>query len=194
MKQSLQEVELRALITPAQKSAIIKSLKKMGANAKKTTSLTDTYFCPTAVRSFKQTEMHKVGSYSLRIRQSGKVGPVELNTKVITRTGDHTAWDEFEVMVSEPSQLKAILKTLGFKPFITIHKSRQSFTLGACAVELETIKGFGTAIEVELRVPRPQADAAKQRIRKLLTLLGISEKQIVKKSVTNLIMKKLSNF
>ena len=59
---------------------------------------------------------------------------------------------------------------------------------------VEDIKNFGPVIEAEIITSRKRETAAKQKILNLLTDLEIKKEQIVKKSVTNLLMRKMSRF
>jgi len=192
----LQEVELRALLTPAQKRSMQAFLENKEFRFVKKEKVRDAYFCATTVKNFSGVEMNEVGSFSLRVRESliNKKKVVELNTKVITRFGDHNAWDEHEVVVSGYEEMVAILVAIGFKQFFSLQKVRNVYKKSSLSVFFEDIKDFGACVEIEMMTTASKSDAAKEKIKGLLFELGVAEKQIVKKSVTNLLMRNRSKF
>jgi len=192
----LQEIELRALLTPAQKNKLQKMLAGEEYVFVKEVKVLDAYFCPHSVKQFSEIEMDSVGSFSLRLRQSiqGSEKKNELNIKVITKFGDHQAWDEHEVRVDDYKQMAMILKAIGFKVFFEFTKVRRVFRRERCTIFLEDIKKFGSCVEIEIMAPANKAESAKSEIKDLLRQLGVADNQIVKKSVTNLLMRKWSKF
>ena len=61
-------------------------------------------------------------------------------------------------------------------------------------IAIDTIEGFGTAIECEILTDKAHAEEAKQEVKDYMKDLGISEDNIVKKTITNMLMNKLANF
>ena len=59
---------------------------------------------------------------------------------------------------------------------------------------LDIIKTFGTTIEVEIITNKENSDNSKVQIKNYLRTLGILEDQIVPKSITNILMHKMSKF
>jgi adenylate cyclase class IV len=53
---------------------------------------------------------------------------------------------------------------------------------------LEDIVDFGLGIEVEIMTTKEGSESSIQKIKKLLASLGISDEDIVPKSITNMIM------
>ena len=84
-----QEIEKRALLSVEQLNRFKQNLKSMGAKQVAESRIHDVYFCPKVVKSFAETEMNEVGSYSLRLREEeeGKSSEKTMNTKVITSKG-----------------------------------------------------------------------------------------------------------
>ena len=136
--------------------------------------------------------MDEVGSYSLRLRRAKKGNEKEhvtLNTKVITNYGDHNAWEEHEVEISDFVEAAKILNTTEFKPFFKLEKTRYIYQLNDMEVCVEDITDFGGAVEVEIMCISGDETSAKGKIRDFLRQCGVSEDKIVPKSITNIIMK-----
>ncbi|MBI4426849.1 MAG: class IV adenylate cyclase [Candidatus Kerfeldbacteria bacterium] len=190
------EVELRAILTNAQRHRVVRALRSIGATQRGVEALTDVYFCPRSVRSFKAIEMDEIGSFSLRLRtrRAGGISTSNLNIKVITRRGDHHAWEEHESGVGSFDEMKHILTTVGFKPFFTMKKQRRTYVRGRFTAVVEDIAGFGPIIEVEVLTSKRDAPRAKLRIHAFLESIGVQASQIVPKSVTNLLMHKMTKF
>lgn len=184
------EVELRALVKDPKQFQ--EKLKQKGAEYKNSSYLKDVYFCDKKATSVTDVEMDKVGSYSLRLRIARKDDKevVSLNTKTITTEGDHNAWEEHEVVVSNFREAALILATTEFKPFFELEKNRHTYQFDDMEILVEEITDFGGAIEVEIMCTSGEEDTSKAKIRNfLVNELGLNEAEIVPKSVTNIIMK-----
>lgn len=184
------EVELRALV--ADPKDFQEKLKQKGAEHKNSSYLKDVYFCDKKATSVADVEMDKVGSYSLRLRiaRKGDTETISLNTKTITTEGDHNAWEEHEVKINNFREAALILSTTEFKPFFELEKHRHMYLLNDMEILVEEISDFGGAIEVEIMCMPGEEEGSKAKIKNLLTTeLGLSEAEIVPKSVTNIIMK-----
>lgn len=190
------EVELRALLKEKEHQQIFEKLKSVGAVLKDEESLTDIYFCPKEVNSFSGVEMDDVGSFGLRLRKTIKDNHArnDLNIKIITSFADHHAWEEHEVKIDSFNGMKAILKGMGFKPFVTIEKKRSNYLYHNMLVIAEDIKDFGLGIEVEIKTSYEKREEAKEEIKKFLKSIGIGEEKIVPKSITNIIMRERAKF
>lgn len=191
------EVEYRALID-------IKTFKTLFNIGKKKYSksfrgpliIQDAYFCPQHVKKFKEVEMNEVGSYSLRLRREIENGKesIALNTKIIKNIGDHNAWLEREVTVSSYEECKEILKAIGFKIFFELKKSRYSFQDQEINVCLEDIENFQSAVEIEIITSENKTEEAKIKLLDYLKENNIKKENIVKKSITNLLMREKASF
>jgi predicted adenylyl cyclase CyaB len=184
------EVELRALVKDAE--LFQNQLKEKGAEYKNSSYLCDIYFCEKNATSVADVEMDEIGSYSLRLRVARKndVETITINTKTITNTGDHNAWEEHEIVVDNFKEAALILSMTEFKPFFKLEKHRHTYIINEMEVLVEDITDFGGAIEVEIMcVPGDEEESKGQIKSLLLNELGLSESDIVPKSVTNIIMK-----
>jgi len=103
------EVELRALVKDAE--LFQHQLKEKGAEYKNSSYLCDIYFCEKRATSVSDVEMDEIGSYSLRLRVARKndVETITINTKTITTTGDHNAWEEHEIIVDNFKEVAFIV-------------------------------------------------------------------------------------
>ena len=194
--QKTQEVEIRAILKLEQKVVLENLIKTKIKGDPQTQTIIDEYFCPKSVNSFAEIEMDQVGSYSLRLRKKSidGVAKVDMNTKTITNFGDHNAWEEHEIKIDSFEEAKNILLALGFKSFFILSKVRTLYDFEDMAINIEDIENFGSVIEVEIITTKELAEEAKARIRSFLNSCHIEESQIVPKSVTNIIMKKLAHF
>lgn len=192
-----QEVEIRAKVDSKHENSIVNKLKELGATFIKTTYISDLYFCANKVKTFSEIEMDEVGSYSLRLRELRKDNAeaiFSINTKVITSYGDHRAWDEFESGIDSLEQMKLILKSLGFKEFFKIVKSRDSYGLGEIQLEVENIEDFGMVLEAEIMAEASESEVAKKKILDLFSELSIQNEEIFPKSATNYLMRLRAKF
>lgn len=183
------EVEIRALIKDM--PALQAKLVAEGRNYHGEYYLHDIYFCQKSCARLEEVEMNEIGSYGLRLRKSkGYDGKKEisLNSKTITKKGDHNAWEEHEVAVSDFTEMAKILMFTEFKPFFELEKTRHHYSLNGLDIFVEDIRDFGSCIEVEKMTNPGKEDEAKSQILALLDELGIDKGSIVPKSVTNLVM------
>ena len=184
------EVEIRALVPDFQN--LRQQLLEKKAEYRGESYLHDIYFCPKAFASLEEVEMNQVGSYSLRLRkEKNEKGEINLylNTKTITNHGDHNAWEEHEVTVNNFEEMVEILKNIGFKAFFELEKNRFHYQCLGLGVFLDDIKDFGACIELEKIVSPGEENEAKAALLNFLQSVGIDEKQLVPKSVTNMVMK-----
>lgn len=190
------EVEMRAILTSDQQASMLQKLEERGAKFKKIEPLIDMYFCPKSATCFDDIQMNEVGTFSLRLRKKvvDHTIVVELNTKIITTYGDHHAWEEHEVVVNDFGEAQLLLQGIGFKPFFTLDKKRYVYECGSLSINLDDIKDFGMIIELEIMAEQSKTDVAKSVIKAFLHELGITDEQIVPKSVTNILMQKQAIF
>lgn len=191
-----QEVELRAVLKPEQKELLTNLLSDKSEKPMSTQVIIDEYFCPNAVKTFAEIEMDSIGSYSLRLRKKmvNSITKIDMNTKVITQFGDHNAWNEHEISVNSFEEAQAILNSIGFKSYFRLNKTRFLYEFEGMSINIEDIENFGSIIEVEIITTKDDSENAKTKIRNFLATINVDEDQIVAKSVTNLIMKKLAHF
>ncbi len=189
------EIEFRAILKNKQEKELIKKLGIPDSEQR----IIDVYFCKKEAKSFKDIEMNDVGSYSLRLRKTEKNNSkieIQMNTKTITHKGDHNSWEEHEVAVDSLEESIKILESIGFKSYFRLDKIRKSYFIkdNDMTFNIEIIKKFGTTVEIEIITNQENANNSKIKIKNYLKELGISEEQIVPKSITNILMHKMSTF
>lgn len=183
------EIEIRAFVKSLE--LIESNLIELKAKKLKQQHIIDYWFCPKNFTRFNQIQMNKPGSYSLRIRQLKQNGKeyLELNTKALETEEDHNVFIEHETAIDDIEETRKILEIIGFKIYCVLEKRRTVYKKGNMLINLEDIKAFNPAVEIEI-ISDEETDAHKKTITKTLKQLGIKEKDIIKTSITNLFMKK----
>lgn len=183
------EIEIRAFVKNLKE--IETKLVKLGAKKLKQQYIIDYWFCLKTFKNFKQIQMNKPGSYSLRIRRLKENNKefLELNTKAISTEKDHNTFIEHETNIDNAEEAKEILEILGFKTYCVLEKMRAVYQKKNMLINLEDIKGFNPAIEIEI-IADEETEAHKKTITALIKQLEIKEKDVIKTSITNLFMKK----
>jgi adenylate cyclase class IV len=109
------EIEMRAFAKNL--AEVENKLKKLGAKESGQELIVDRWFCLKHCNHFDHVKQDAPGSYGLRVRQHGNSAEGELNIKVLEKQGDHSAFHEHEVRVSDWRQAQKILECAGFKAF-----------------------------------------------------------------------------
>jgi len=185
----MMEVELRALVNNI--DTLKTNIEKAGGKYISESSLYDVYFCDKSVNTIEELEMHDIGSYSLRLRKftNSEGTKISLNTKSITKTDDHHAWEEHETEVSDFLETTKILCATEFKPCFELEKTRTEYKLGNMNIFIDNIVDFGALIEVEILTAPGLEELAKTDILNFLPQVGVDINSVVPKSVTNMVMK-----
>ena len=191
------EVEYRALITAEIFSTLLDKGKTLYTDSfQGPLMIQDVYFCQKNVKTFQEVEMDEVGSYSLRLRREVENDKTSttLNTKIINNIGDHNAWLEHEIGISSYDESKIILEAIGFKIFFELKKNRYVFQDHDIRVCLEDINNFQPAIEIEILTSEDKTEEAKKKLLDYLDQNCIEKESIVKKSITNMLMRAHATF
>jgi len=69
-------------------------------------------------------------------------GPRRLDAKAKVRP-------EYQTRFDDPEALGRIFQACGLEPYAVVHKTRASFQLGECMVELDELDGVGRFVEIE---------------------------------------------
>jgi len=101
---------------------------------------TDIYFDTTEDRLRKSDT-------ALRLRCSGQTSV--LTYKGSQQKGRYKQRQEIETHVADPQAITSLLKQLGFTQSLLLEKSRQSWLLDSCRVELDTLPLLGSFVEIE---------------------------------------------
>lgn len=192
--QKTQEVEIRVLIPEQGLPPLLSRLDELGAQKGQTKKIRDAYFCRKAFKSFDETEMNEVGSYSLRLRQEICMNQsrILLNSKTINNHGDHGSWEEHEVEVADFASAWHVLTRTEFQCFFELQKKRTLYTLGDVTINVEDIRGHGCCVELEILSTHDAQDEARTKLMETLDTLTVDKNNVVEKSVTNALMHKLA--
>lgn len=93
--------------------------------------------------------------------------------------GDSSACEENEVEIGDGWALLNILHRLGFKEICKVEKKRESFKLEQFEIVLDRVKKLGDFIEVEMEGKMEDEKGYSEKIRKLLSKLGVKKEQFV---------------
>ncbi|KKP69254.1 hypothetical protein A2X44_02600 [candidate division CPR3 bacterium GWF2_35_18] len=89
--------------------------------------------------------------------------------------GNYTHCDEYEVKVENGIELLTLYKTLGYKELIVIDKERKVYEYPGFEIGVDTVKGLGNFVEVELKKEVTDVKDGHRLIEKLLLEIGIKE-------------------
>jgi predicted adenylyl cyclase CyaB len=158
------EIEIRAE-APAD---IVKTLKKLGAKKIREYSQLDKYY------------MFREG-FIFRVRNN------RLFTIKCNIDNRDNGWYEWESEIKEAAKLQDILLKCGFKLFGIIDKKRQQYKYGEFEVNIDTVRGLGKFIEIEIL--RHDKDEGLRKIKTLMRQIGI--KKLINKGYINIVREKM---
>jgi adenylate cyclase class 2 len=141
-----------------------KKLRRLGATLTKSKHQIDTYFDHPSKVLVKERQY-------LRIRKSG-------DKKILAHhfcLGDGVN-DECEVEMDKEAEIEKLLERLGFPKLGVIDRSREQYKIRDFNICLDSIKGIGDLVEIELEVDRGSEKEAKKRCWQLANDLGFSLK------------------
>jgi len=112
---------------------------KVGAERVGETSQIDTYF----VHPVKE-ELKGCPTY-LRIRTSGGKTSLAMHYKL-----EEYKWEELETVVQDGDIVREIYKNLGFEVDVEVEKKRETWKIPEGEIVIDTIKGLGAFMEIEV--------------------------------------------
>jgi len=111
----------------------------------------------------------------LRVRWSNNGGSVCLK-KWYEQNGKSTHCDEYETDVANPDMLLKLLEQLGYTHQTWVEKTRQKFLAGNYEIVIDDVKSLGTFVEVEMKKPVTDPEAALEKLETFLVeTIGIKE-------------------
>ncbi len=139
------DLEIEAKIKVDSHDAVRARLRELGAvylgKARETNRILD-----------RKKKLRKAGC-GLRVRQievlDGDPGSSSITYKGSVQPSDLKVRSEINVAVDDAEAAARIFEALGFEPFITFEKIRESWQLGDCRVELDEVPLLGTFVEIE---------------------------------------------
>lgn len=176
-------IEIEVKVKVKQPERIKHYLDVLGHKFLKKERQEDTYF-KSSFRNFEGTgEILRVRK---RIPGSDVVtfkGP-KLKSEVKAR-------EEIEVNIENSSEAMKLLKKLGYEPWITIEKERETYQFNKFTVSLDKVKDLGHFMEIETKIEGIQSRLeVEQKILNLLNKIGISKNLIERKTYLELILEK----
>lgn len=178
------EVEIKIKVKDF--DVIKKNLKKVGKLKKKIRQI-DEYYVP----SHRDFNAQKPPREWLRIRSNPGETIFEYDRSVNRQaSGLQDYAEEYETVVSRPDELKRILHFLDFTHVCTVNKLREYWDCGEFEVVLDTIRGLGKFIEVEMKAKRTDPIAARHECIEFTRTIGVnaSEKALIKHGYPELML------
>jgi len=111
----------------------------------------------------------------LRVRRSNNICTL---TYKGPRLGTEEAREEITVTISDFETMLEILHKLGLTELVKISKDREIYKVDHIKISLDTVKGLGNFIELELTVSKCEVSEIHTRLMQLLEKLGISKDAI----------------
>ncbi len=123
---------------------------------------------------------------SLRVRDKGN--KVEVNFKKwLSYKGGIHAKKEIEFEVSDIKGFFELLRDLGFKEWMRKKKISEVYkTRDKINIELNSVKGLGWYVEIEILCQAKDVNNARKRIKRTMKELGFKKKDIERKGYTKL--------
>ncbi|MEE8168672.1 MAG: class IV adenylate cyclase [Candidatus Hydrothermarchaeales archaeon] len=169
------EIEVKARLRDTE--ALKNKLKEMGAKFVKSSTQEDVYFEHPSRDFASSDEALRLRKQERRITLTYKGPRIDRITK--TR-------EEHKVEVSDETEAREILERIGFRGVYEVKKQRDYYELGDFKVMLDKVEGLGDYIEVE----KHKGDYDPQEIINFLKGLGVSEKDMERRSYLELLLKK----
>jgi len=107
----------------------------------------------------------------LRIRIDGQKTVLAYH-KAFLKDGKKTHTEEHELLVENYSEMKSVLESLSFKPFVTVTKERKVFDAGDFELCFDYIKELGYFLEVEAKKDFGGIDKTTQECFNFLKKIG----------------------
>ena len=149
----------------------------------------DEYYTP-CHRDFFAHKPHPVEW--LRIRVNPDVAIFEYDKSFDRKDGSQDYAEEYETKISQPDELRKMLRFLDFRKVITIDKQREYWDCGDLEICLDDVKNLGFFIEVEAKKNFSSTSEAREKCIGFLHKVGIKDwqKRQIKTGYCDLLLKK----
>lgn len=189
------EVELRALLK--NRKAIEKALVQKGALVIKHLKVKDFWYCSKNAHTYRDASIDRSG-FALRIRiekdLSLKKITSSIDCKTLHKGKSHTACNEYELPIKDIFQARKLLESINLKEFLVINKERKVYKYQKFSLYFDKIEGVGDGLEIEIMTSKGTEKVKYNQLLNLATKLGISQSEVLEKSLTFIAMQKLANF
>lgn len=172
----MKEIELKIKITDDQHKVLADWLTE---NAEfKGEEHHQEYYLNNPEHTFKY--MHKNGYLDakdyLRIRMTNKGNTINMKRwEIDPESNASKNIAEFESEIAEPQKLLNIFDALGYTDNILVDKTRQKYVAGNLEIVVDTLKGLGVFVEIEVLDHDDDTDKAMNQIFEFLKKLGITK-------------------
>ena len=171
------DLEIEAKIKVDSHDAVRARLKELGAaylgKARETNRILD-----------RKKTLRKAGC-GLRVRHievlDGDPGSSSITFKGSVQPSDLKVRSEINVSVDDAEAAARIFEALGFEPFITFEKIRESWQLGDCRIELDEVPLLGTFVEIE--------GPSELAVEKIKSDLGFTSNEVITQSYIHMLQK-----
>ncbi|MEM4576890.1 MAG: class IV adenylate cyclase [Candidatus Nezhaarchaeales archaeon] len=174
------EVEAKVPVSEREKQLILEKLRRINS-MEKAYEEEDLFFISINDPSFGNNK-------TLKLRKSNGRTKLIFKTK---RAGDGFKENleiEVEVKEKDTGNLVQLLNLLGFKESLVIRKRRLSFCFDHYTINVDDVEGLGSFVEIEILTDESEVERARNEISKILSVLGISEKEIILKSYAEMMV------
>src|SRR3989338_5473043 len=189
------EIELRILLK--NRKAIEKTVIQKGAVLIKHLKVKDFWYCSKNVHTYRKASIDRSG-FALRLRiekdLSLKKTKSSIECKTLQSGKNHAECNEYELPVEDLFQARKLLESINFKEFLVIEKERKVYKYQKFSLFFDKIEGVGHGLEIEIMSTKGTEKVRYNQLLNLAIELGISQSEILKKSLTYIAMQKLANF
>jgi predicted adenylyl cyclase CyaB len=193
------EIELRYWIKDG--FDVEQRLREIGCKLTNHSHVIDHYYCERRIKNLEEKNAFYENSsgYAIRIRQidNDYTGKLMQTMEVKKLAGptykDHSNCIEAEIDISSFDDTERLILMLDQKKFCVVDKERFVYRLVDVKFCIDSIKDFGTGLEIE-KMSTKEAGIIKKELSKLAKLIGLKHLKEADKSLTYEIIRDRSNF
>jgi len=188
-------VETRALIDEI--APAVEKIKELGGECTGSAEIVDEFYADMSEISPKHTFERSCRASRIRTVKNGSEYIVTTIKEAPENRKDEEGLHDAAVVtfcekgdVKDLDKAKETLRQKGFPDFVTrISKKRMTYVLGEHIVCVDDIEGFGPGIEIQTTISsEDEIPKTKKMQKELLQKLGVAPSDIVKKSLTHMII------
>jgi len=182
----IKEIEKKYRITEEKKAQFVKNLLAVGGIERRSKHERDTYFNVAGRDSLTSKEC-------LRVRETDSLTEITYKPPTQASAAKQLHFAKKETSVTVPSAQAAIdlLTLIGNTILVVVDKSRIYYMLDDCTVSVDTIKGTGIFVEIEVETADELAGVAK--IDTVAHRLGLDESMIETSPYRDVVLRSTGN-
>lgn len=174
------EVEAKIPVSEHEKQHILEKLRKI-SSTEKAYEEEDLFFTSINDPSFGNDK-------TLKLRRSNGKTKLIFKSKRASNGFKENLEIEVEVKGNDLGNLIQLLNLLGFRESLAVRKKRLSFCFDHYTINVDDVEGLGSFIEIEILTDEGEVQRARNEILKILSNLGISEKEIIIKGYVEMMV------